>query len=327
MATYPRAAVSDDVEPSFSIDLSVVPEPDRTAEPDGFVVEVDGGTRIHFLDWGGPAGASVPRVLLLHGLAQTAWAWTPVARRLRRVARVVAADLRGHGLSDSPTEGYDSGTLAADLTAVAEGSGLIDEDPSSPPLVLAGHGFGAIVASWAAAALGERVAGLLLVDGGWEDLARNAGVEPEEFLRALDEPPEVLRTMEAFLTDRRDFDPSTWDADQEQAARATVVEAHSKRLTLATRPHAVTGSVEAMFGYNPLVVLPLVAVPIVALQAADDEDGTHGRALAEVQQALAGAGRPPIRVLCFPDAGHNLMRYHPRDVAAAILALAGTLRP
>lgn len=318
--------MSEDVEPPFSSEIAAVPDPDREAEPEGFVVEVEAGTRVHFLDWGGPADVEAPRVLLSHGLAQTAWSWTPVARRLRRVARVVAADLRGHGLSDSPTEGYDPDTLVADVLAVAEGSGLIDADPSSLPLILAGHGFGAIVAAWAAAALGERVGGLVLVDGGWEDVARTTGVEPEEFLRALDEPPEVLRTIEAFLADRRDFDPSTWDADQEQAARATVVEAHSKRLTPATRPHAVTGSVEAMFGYDPLVVLASVEAPIVALQAADDEDGTHGLALADAQRALAAAGRPPIRVLRFPDVGHNLMRYRPREVSAAILALAGTLR-
>src|SRR6185369_12997197 len=192
-------------------------------------------------------------------------------------------------------------------------------ETAAPPLILVGHGFGAIVTSWAAAWLGDRVAGLVLLDGGWENLGRTTGLDPDEFLRGLDEPPEVLRTMAAFLADRRDFDPETWDADQEQAARATVVETHAKRLTPATRPHAVAASVGAMFQYDPLVVLPSVEAPIVALQAADDEEGTHGRALAEVQRELAAAGRPPIRVARFPDAGHNLMRYRPREVTAAIL--------
>ena len=324
--------MTDLTKPTLVLDLAAVPEPDAAAAPQGFVVEVDHRTRIHFLDWGGPGGPAderVPRVLLLHGLAQTAWTWTPVARRLRGVARVVAMDLRGHGLSDSPTEGFDPETLAGDVVAVAEGSGLLDDEPSASPLVLAGHGFGGMVAAWAAATLGARARGLALVDGGWEDIARATGLEPDEFLRGLDEPPEVLRTMDAFLADRRDFDPGTWDADQDQAARATVVEAHSKRLTLATRPHAVAGAVEAMFGYDPLVVLPSVDARIVALRAADDEEGTHGRALVEMQAVLAAAGRPAMRVGAYPDAGHNLMRYRPREVSAAILAVAtraGTLR-
>jgi len=331
-----HATEPDGIEASFPL-VAAAPEPDRDASPEGFVVEVEQTTRIHFLDWGGPSDAAghtapsgpeapgPPAVLLLHGLGQTAWAWTPVARRLRRVARVVAMDLRGHGLSDSPTDGYDPETLAADVVAVADGSGLRALD-ATMPLILAGHGFGAIVAAWAADVLGTDAAGLVLVDGGWEDLAATTDMEPDEFLRGLEEPPEVLRTMEAFLADRRDFDPATWDVDQERAARATVVEAYSKRLTPATRPHAVAGSVEAMFAYDPFVALPSVEAAIVALQAVDDEERTHGRALAEAQRVLTAAGRRPMRVARFPDAGHNLMRYRPQDVTAAILTVAGTLR-
>ena len=60
-------------------------------------------------------------------------------------------DLRGHGLSDAPTDdgAYDLDVLADDVVAVAEGSGLLDGRRCR--VVLAGHGFGAIVAAWAAA--------------------------------------------------------------------------------------------------------------------------------------------------------------------------------
>ena len=40
-----------------------------------------------------------------------------------RPRRVVAMDLRGHGLSDSPTHGYDPATLAGDVEAVVDASG------------------------------------------------------------------------------------------------------------------------------------------------------------------------------------------------------------
>ncbi len=237
---------------------AAVPEPDWAAEPEGFVVEVAPGDRIHFLDWGGPDDAQpttagepardegpAPGVLLIHGIGQTAWTWAPVARRLRRVRRVVAMDLRGHGLSDAPTWGYEPASIIEDVVAAAEGSGLIGfrmaagaegsgpngpaPDPE-PPIVLVGHGFGACVAAWAAAALGARCAGLVLVDGGWEDLRATSGMEPDEWLRGLDEPPEVLRSMSAYLADRAGFDPATWDADQERAARATVVEVPAGRV-------------------------------------------------------------------------------------------------
>ena len=105
--------------------------------------------------------------------------------------------------------------------------------------MLAGHGFGAIVAASAAVELGDRCAGLVLVDGGWESLEASTGVDVDEFLRGIDEPPEVMRSLSAYLRDRSRFDPATWDADQERAARATVVETHAGRVVPATRPHAL----------------------------------------------------------------------------------------
>jgi pimeloyl-ACP methyl ester carboxylesterase len=291
-----------------------VPPPDPAVEPDGFVVTVEPNDRIHFLDWGGPGAG----VLLIHGLSSTAWSWISVARRLCSVRRTVAMDLRGHGLSDAPTTGYDPATLADDAVAVADGSGLL----ARGPVVLAGHGFGAIVAAWTAAHLGARCAGLVLVDGGWEDLVASTGLAPDEFLRDLDEPPEVLRSMTAYLADREAFDPATWDSDQERAARAAVVELPAGRVVPSSRPHAIAGSVAAMFAYRPAETLATVTAPITALVAAGDEDGTRTSSLDGVQRSLAGAGRPPIRVAGFPNDGHNLLRHRPAEVTAAILAVA-----
>ncbi|MEA2607658.1 MAG: hypothetical protein QOI00_2415, partial [Chloroflexota bacterium] len=192
--------------------------PDPAGEPPGFVVVVEPGDRIHFLDWG---GSGEPGVVLVHGLSASAWVWAPVARRLVAARRTVALDLRGHGLSDAPTDdgAYDLDVLAADVMAVAEVSGLLDPDLDGAQVTLVGHGFGAIVAVAAAALLGERCARLVLVDGGLDHLPSSTGVDVEEFLRGLDEPPEVMRSMGAYLADRRDWDPASWDADQERAAR------------------------------------------------------------------------------------------------------------
>ncbi len=310
--------------------LDAVPSPDRSAEPEGFVVVVDPGDRIHFLDWGGgsgpPGAADDVGVLLVHGLAGTGWIWTPVARRLRPVRRVVAMDLRGHGLSDAPTEAgaYDLAVLAEDAVAVAEGSGLVDD--LDDRVVMAGHGFGAIVAAAAAARLGPRCAGLVLVDGGWERLQTSTGLDVEDFLRTLDEPPEVLRSMTAYLADRRAFDPSSWDADQERAARATVVETHAGKVVPVARPHVLEASVRTMFDYDPVATLAAVTAPVVALAAApsgDDTPGARARALAAASDARLAAGRTPIRDVSFGHDGHNLMRYRPDAVAAAILSVAG----
>jgi pimeloyl-ACP methyl ester carboxylesterase len=323
------------------------PSPDRVAEPGGFIVELAPAERIHFLDWGVPAptrssrstaderaGEPAPAagVLLVHGLGGTAWAWTAVARRLCGLTRTVAVDLRGHGLSDAPTGPYDAPTLAADLKAVAEGAGLVAPDGFDTGaggrggpgrVVLAGLGYGAIVAAWTAGALGRRCAGLVLVDGGWQNVARETGLSPAEWSREIAEPPEVLRSMPAFLADRRAWDPASWDGDEERAARASVVELPAGRLLPAIRPHAMERSVEALFAYDPIVALATLDLPIVAAVAADDETGAKSTALAGLDAARRAAGRSPITVLRFPGDGHNLPRYRPADLARAILRLAG----
>jgi pimeloyl-ACP methyl ester carboxylesterase len=303
---------------------ALAPPPDPAAEPEGFVVEVAPGERIHFLDWGGPAGPGGHGVLLVHGLSGTAWGWTAVARRLRRVVRTVAADLRGHGLSDAPTAEYDPITLAGDLVAVAEGARLAATTGDGPGgrVVLAGHGYGGIVAAWAAASLGARCAGLVLVDGGWQDVAVETGLTPAEFLRDLAEPPEVLGSIGAYLDDRRSWDPTHWDADEERAARATVVEVPAGHVVPAIRPHALERSVEAIFEFRPIEALAGLDLPIVALVAVDDEDGSKTAALDELDAARRAAGRTPIAVVHFPDDGHNLPRYRPAELSGAILRLA-----
>lgn len=289
--------------------------------PAGFVVTVDPGDRIHFLDWGGPATAGGSGALLIHGLSQTAWIWAPVARRLAATIPTVTMDLRGHGLSDAPTEdgAYALGVLADDAIAAAEGSGVAADGRR---VLLVGHGFGAIVAAVAAARLGERCSGLVLVDGGWEAIEASSGMDVDEFIRGLDEPPEVMRSLRAFLADRRAFDPSTWDDDQETAARATVVETHAGRVVPATRPHALEACVRAMFTYEPAMTLASVEAPIVALVATADDAGSRVGTLAAVSDALVAAGRGAIGVRSFEAVGHNLMRYRPADVTDAILSLA-----
>jgi pimeloyl-ACP methyl ester carboxylesterase len=90
----------------------------------------------------------------------------------------------------------------------------------------------------------------------------------------------------------------------------------------ATRPHALEASVREMFTYDPRVALPLVEAPITAIVAADDETGSRAVALDEASAAVVAAGRPLIAVVSFPHDGHNLMRYRPAEVSAAILSIS-----
>lgn len=314
--------------------LPDVPAPDPVAEPESLVVRVDTGEQIHYLDWGDPprglglierTGPPPTPVLLIHGLSQTAWSWAPVARRLCGAARVVAPDLRGHGLSDAPRSGYELESLAMDMLTVLTANGW-GRDAGGPPAVVAGHGFGGQVAATMAALRPESIRGLALVDGGWEDVGEATRLSPSEYLAAIAEPPEVLATMETFLSDRREFDPATWDADQERAARAQVDEKYAGHVAMVMRPGPLRLLVDATFAYRVEDVLAQVDGPLLVLVAesggADDEGVRERRlALEDVVAVRERAGRPPPRVVRFEGVGHNLMRYVPGKVAAEILGL------
>ncbi len=296
------------------------------------VVRVGTGERIHYLDWGAPREGGGPEaqasfVMLIHGIALTAWSWAPVARRLCRRLRVLAVDLRGHGLSEGARSDLGLASLAWDALTVLAANGA-GADAHGPPAVVAGHGLGAMVAAEMARLQPASVAGLALVDGGWEDIASATRLSPSELVGALAEPPEVLASMDAFLEDRRRFDPATWDADQERAARSQVEQKHAGHVALVARAATIRGVVDGMFAYQPMETLAAAPVPVTVLVAgagtADDE-AAHDRAIAlrEVVEARAAAGMPPTRVVPLPGTGHNLMRYRPDEVAREVVALAG----
>ncbi len=303
-------------------------EVDRETEPESLVVTTDDGVRLHELDWGAPSQA-LPRlapVVLVHGLSGTGWSFAPVARRLCRAVRVVGLDLRGHGSSEQPRSGYGLSSLAYDVLTILSANGW-GADVAGPPVVLAGHGMGAMVVATAAALAPDSVAGVALLDGGWETLWDATGMSPPEYLAALAEPPEVLASMAAWLADRRAYDPASWDADQERAARAQVEEKHAGHVAPVVRAATLRALVEAIDAYRPAEAMGNIRAPLTVLVAesgnADDEDARERRlALDDVERLRAAAGAPAARIVVHRGVGHNLMRYRPDAVAAELRALA-----
>ena len=102
--------------------------------------------------------------LLVHGLASNARLWDGVAARLAEFGcGSVAVDLRGHGRSDKPDGGYDFETISSDLRALVEALGL-----RRP--VLVGQSWGAGVVLDFAVRYPKLSRGIVLVDGGLNDL-------------------------------------------------------------------------------------------------------------------------------------------------------------
>ena len=78
-----------------------------------------GGTRLHVVETGNPQGRPI---LYIHGFSQCWLAWSrQLNSDLARDYRLVAMDMRGHGLSEKPQHGYDDTKLwADDINAVIE---------------------------------------------------------------------------------------------------------------------------------------------------------------------------------------------------------------
>lgn len=89
-------------------------------------------------------GAGEPPLVFVHGWSCDRSFFAPQVAELAHEHRVVAVDLRGHGDSDQPAEGYRVESFAADVWTVAEAEQL-----HRP--VLIGHSLGALVALAAAA--------------------------------------------------------------------------------------------------------------------------------------------------------------------------------
>lgn len=101
--------------------------------------------------------ASGPPVLAVHGITGSSLSWAAVAARLSRP--LVAPDLRGRGASNGLGGPYGMVAHAADCAAVLDAL-------SVERTTVVGHSMGGFVASVFAHRHPERIARLVLVDGG-----------------------------------------------------------------------------------------------------------------------------------------------------------------
>jgi len=111
------------------------------------------GLRVHY-----QVSGNGPDVVMIHGLASDLAFWyLTAAPALAKRYRVTVYDLRGHGYTGMPAEGYTSGHLAADLLALVDHLGVERAH-------LVGHSFGGSVALHFAAQNPGRVRTITLAD-------------------------------------------------------------------------------------------------------------------------------------------------------------------
>lgn len=110
---------------------------------------------LHVAEWGPADG---PVIVTTHGITSSHLVWQWVAAAAPEL-RIVALDLRGRGGSSTLPGPWGLERHAADVVAVLDALGL-DRVP------LVGHSMGGFVANVVASLYPDRVASVLLVDGG-----------------------------------------------------------------------------------------------------------------------------------------------------------------
>jgi N-formylmaleamate deformylase len=230
-----------------------------------------------------------PPVLLLHGLGVGGLVFQAFARRLLPHLAAVAPDLRGHGQSDAPADGYAPSDYALDLAELIQ-AGL------NPPVPVVGHSLGALVALELADLRPELVTWLVLLD---PPLDRELGnPEIESVYRLRHAPPGEL---EAYLLERN---PGGGKLLAESLARLF-------RQANDAAFEAMSDTTRA----DP----PVVTQPTLVIQADPQRGGLLGDAAARAFVEPLPRGK----LVKIPGATHALHASHPAEVARAILEFAG----
>jgi pimeloyl-ACP methyl ester carboxylesterase len=267
-----------------------------------------------------PADEGARPFVLVHGLASNARLWDGVALALAaRGRRSLAVDLRGHGHSDAPDDGYDTETCADDLAALIIEEGLTG---GRAPVVVGQSWGGNVVLSLAARRPGL-VSAVACVDGGWLRL-RDAFASFAACWAAL-APPRFDGLTYAHLARRIRASHPDWPTSGVEGALGNLVETPSGgvRARLARSHHE--SIVRALYEGDPALLYPKVSVPVLLVPATGEvphpgEDARKAATRAAVTAALAAL--PDGRARWYPGADHDLHAQFPDQLAADLVTLA-----
>ncbi|WP_083253929.1 alpha/beta fold hydrolase [Pandoraea sp. ISTKB] len=252
-------------------------------------------------------GGQGPAVVLLHGYGETGDMWAPLAAKLATNHTVVVPDLRGMGLSDHPSGGYDKKNEARDIAGVLDSLHIGRVD-------VVAHDIGNMVAYAFAAEQPDRVTKLVLMDapipgvGPWEEILKSpllwhfrfGGPDMERLVKGR-ERIYLDRFWNEFSADPKHFD---------EASRRHY-----------TRFYALPGAMHSGFEQfhafdqdvidnNAFLAKGPLPMPVLAIGGE--------KSFATMMATVASAAATNVKGVVIPNAGHWLMEEQPAATMAAI---------
>jgi 2-succinyl-6-hydroxy-2,4-cyclohexadiene-1-carboxylate synthase len=256
-------------------------------------------------------------MLLLHGLASNARFWDLSAPHLTEEFRVLALDLRGHGASAKPEDGYDFPTVAADIAAFIQTLAL--ERP-----LLVGHSWGANVGVQVAADYSGVLTGLVCIDGGTIEPSAAPGATWEDTEQTLAPPDFAAMRLpwEGFLDRARSGRMGAlWGDRVEGFLRANFEILPDGTILPYLRRERHMRIVRALWDQQVSNLFPRVACPVLLMPARREEEtrtsaGTREEKEAQLTKALELL--PQARLVWMEDSIHDVPVQRPVEVARVI---------
>ncbi len=276
--------------------------------PTDISVEVADAVALRLRHWRAQGG---PPFLLVHGLASNARLWDGVAQRLATAGHpTYAVDLRSHGESDSPQDGYDTETAAEDLAALVAHLG-------TGPMVVGGQSWGGNVVVRLAAKHPAMVSALALIDGGWIDLSEDFATW-QECANAL-RPPEVDALRADDIRDHIRREHPDWSSDAVEATLANLRITPDGRVERRLPIPRHMRIVRSMWDDPPWHDYPAIAAPVLLIPAIPSDPVAAQRRRVTVAKAAAALSRSRIKE--YVGADHDLHAQHPDALADDLLEL------
>jgi pimeloyl-ACP methyl ester carboxylesterase len=258
------------------------------------------GVRLRCLRWG--RGSRV--VVAAHGLNAHAWHWRRTAEQLGAEYTFVAFDLRGHGDSDKPSEGYTFEDQGFDIDAV-----IREVTPAGERPVLIGHSLGSRIVMPYAAEHPPR--GLVIVDPGI--VAHVNGAPP---VRPARRRPLTLEydSKEQFMERmRRTNFLRNWNAYSDEYAARLIHEPaeHGQPVRLKLTPTALQQTMEAIRAVDVSTYFGQYQCPTLIIRA------TEGH-LSEAMASRMNEEIPDSDLLVIEGSNHNVMLDKPDEFDLAL---------
>jgi 3-oxoadipate enol-lactonase len=254
------------------------------------------------------AGAGGRPLLLVHGFTGAKEDFADHVEDLVGLGwHVVSPDLRGHGESHHPPDGYSLGTMAEDLLALVDALGW-------GPFVLVGHSMGGVLAQLLALAHPGRVEALVLMD----TTGAAAAIDPGLVELAC----EVVATggMPALLEAQK-LIGNPLDSEFIASLRQTRpgFDAYADGKLLASAPAMYLAMSRAMIE-APSRLAELAGLSMPTLVMVGERDDTFFPDAAVLAEAIPGA-----QLVVIPQAGHSPQHENPTAFSAALTAFLATV--